>query len=160
MKYCPECAALLGERKHENRSYAACMACGFTHWDNPTPVVAALVELNDKVVLVHNKLWPKGVLGLVSGFLERSEDPELAIRREVKEELGLQCIESELIGVYGFSQQNQVIIAYHLRCQGEIVIGEELDSFKLLDPERVKAWDIGTGPAVRDWLANRKGDVK
>jgi NADH pyrophosphatase NudC (nudix superfamily) len=160
MKYCPECAVLLGEREHESRSYKACEACGFTHWENPTPVVAALVELNNKVVLVHNKLWPKSMLGLVSGFLERCEDPEPAIRREVNEELGLQCEQSTLIGVYGFAQQNQVIIAYHVKCRGEIMLGDELDRFKLLDPEQVKAWDLGTGPAVRDWLASRDVDTK
>lgn len=156
MKYCPECASELGQREHEGRIYRSCEPCGFTHWENPTPVVAAIVELNEQIILVHNKLWPEKMLGLVSGFLERKEAPELAVAREVEEELALTVLKTELIGVYGFEQQNQLIIAYHVLCQGEVQLGDELDAYKLILPDKLKPWAIGTGPAVKDWLLQRQ----
>jgi NADH pyrophosphatase NudC (nudix superfamily) len=68
---------------------SACSAsCGFIHYDNPTPVVAAVLEHNGKVVLAHNRAWPetlRSFYGLITGFLERAESPEQCALREVKE---------------------------------------------------------------------------
>jgi len=62
--------------------------CGYVCWDNPIPVVAAIVEMEGQVVLARNKEWPGKIFGLITGFLERAETPETAVKREVKEELG------------------------------------------------------------------------
>ena len=156
MKFCPYCASKLTQKIVERRTYATCLSCQFTNWKNPTPVVAAIVEIDGRVILVHNKLWPEKMLGLVSGFLEEKEDPYIAVQREVKEELGLDTLSTKLVGAYGFEQQNQIIIAYHLICKGDIELGEELDAFKAIEPEKLKAWEFGTGPAIKDWLSNRQ----
>jgi hypothetical protein len=50
---------------------------------------------------------------------------------------------------------NQLILAYHVVARGQIVLGDELDGYKRLPPERVRPWDLGTGPALRDWLNER-----
>ena len=34
-----------------------CPACGWTHWNNPTPVLAAIVEIDGKVLLARNAAW-------------------------------------------------------------------------------------------------------
>ena len=91
-----------------------------------------------------------------TGFLEQNEDPEQAVVREVKEELNLNTLETNLIGAYGFSEQNQVIIAYHLICQGDVLLNHELEAYKALPFEKVKPWSFGTGLAVRDWLSMRR----
>lgn len=52
---------------------------------------------------------------------------------------------------------NQLILAYHVPTRGEIVLGEELADFRRVPVDRLKPWTIGTGPAVRDWLAARRG---
>lgn len=58
-KFCPSCAAPLVERTVQSAVRRVCSAqCGFTHYDNPTPVVAAVVEHNGMVVLAHNRAWP------------------------------------------------------------------------------------------------------
>jgi len=59
------------------------------------------------------------------------------------------------IGYYSFVEQIQLILAYHAKCSGSIVLNEELDRFKMLSPENLKPWAFGTGPAVKDWLARR-----
>jgi hypothetical protein len=46
------------------RERLACGAgCGFVHWDNPAPVVAALVEYHGRVVLARNQGWAAGAFG-------------------------------------------------------------------------------------------------
>jgi len=127
------------------------------HWDNPVPVLAALVEYQGQVVLARNRAWAAGAFGLITGFLERGEDPAAGVAREVKEELALDTLATTLIGVYPFSRKHEVIIAYHVVARGEIGLNEELAEFRLISPEKLKPWDFGTGLAVSDWLARRTG---
>jgi len=154
-RFCPQCGGPLAAHEAGGVERAACAnpACGFVHWDNPVPVVAALVEIDERILLARNVAWPEKVFGLITGYLERDESPEQAVVREVGEELGLTASGVELIGLYPFAAKNQLIIAYHVRAAGDVLLNEELAEYRLIEPEKLKAWDFGTGPAVRDWLA-------
>ena len=158
-RFCPMCTAPLEEKILDNYPRLVCTAedCDFVHWQNPTPVVAAVVEREGKVVLTRSPGWPPGFHALVAGFLERNETPEEGIMREVKEELGLDTVSLDLIGHYAFDLRNQIIFAYHVEAEGEIVVGDELEGIKIVAPEEIEPWPRGTGPAVSDWLQRRKG---
>ena len=162
MKYCPQCGQPLIELPLAGRQRVACMdkQCGFVHWDNPLPVVAAIIEheeSNGKILLARNRAWTFEFYALITGFLEREETPEQAVAREVKEEVNLDTFWTSLVGVYDFQRKNEIIIVYHVRASGEIVLNEELSDYRLMEPEDIVPWDQGTGPAVRDWLARRTG---
>ena len=158
MRFCPRCASLLAERGIEGRTRLACpdAACGYVFWDNPLPVLAALVERDGLVVLARNQAWPEKMFGLITGFMERDETPEEGVAREVKEELGLATTSASLIGIYPFQRKNELILAYHVVAEGEIALNEELAEFRLIPPEKLRPWDFGTGLAIRDWLARRQ----
>jgi NAD+ diphosphatase len=155
--YCPRCAAPLVDRVVDREPRRGCSAnCGYVHYDNPTPVVAAIVEHEGAVVLAHNRAWPhRGFYGLITGFLERGETPEQCVIREVKEELNLDGTASNLVGVYAFERMNQVIIAYHVPATGTISLNEELDDYRHVAYDRCRYWAAGTGFALRDWLRSR-----
>lgn len=160
MRFCPRCAQPLMELPLAGRERMACpdYECGWVHWDNPLPVVAAIVEHADsegRIVLARNKAWPGDFHGLITGFLERDESPEEGVAREVMEELSLVTDAVSLVGVYPFPRKNELIIAYHVVAHGEIVLNEELAAYKLLRPEEIEPWDAGTGWALRDWLKIR-----
>jgi len=95
----------------------------------------------------------------VTGFLEREESPADAACREVAEELGLLASAAHLIGVYPFARKNEVIMAFHVPATGELRLNEELAEVRLIAPDRLKAWDYGTGLAVADWLGRRLAQV-
>jgi NAD+ diphosphatase len=119
-RYCPRCGVELAESEHGGRTRPACPreGCGYVHWDNPVPVVAAIVEREGHVLLVRNKTFPEKWFGLVTGFLERGETPEEGVLREVKEELGLDAELRALVGAYAFLPMNQLIVAYHVVAHG------------------------------------------
>lgn len=157
MKFCPCCGNSLITKTIDAVERLACSsaACDYVFWDNPTPVVAAVVVHEDKVVLVRNQGWPEKFFGLVSGFLEKNESPEDAILREIKEEL---CLEGEIagmIGIYSFFKMNQLLLVYHVRAKGKIILNLELAEAKSVDPADIKPWPFGTGPAVADWLKSQ-----
>jgi len=154
-RFCPRCAARLVAGDEGGRRRQVCEAgCGFVHWDNPAPVLAALVEYEGRILLARNRAWAPGAFGLITGFLERDEDPAAGVAREVREELGLSSGAATLIGVYPFARRHEVLIAYHLPAHGEIRLNEELAEFRLIAREKLKPWDFGTGLAVRAWLAS------
>lgn len=157
ISYCGWCGARLTTRSVGGRERPACAAdgCGFVVWGNPTPVVAAIVELDGTVVLVRNHGWPEKWFGLVTGFLEPGETPEQAVRREVEEELALDAEKVAFLGVYSFFERNELIIAYHVCGRGEIVLGDELEDSKRIPVDKLRPWPFGTGQAVRDWLERR-----
>lgn len=158
-QFCPQCRKELLPKVMGGRERRVCPdpGCGFVYWDNPTPVVAAIIERDQRVILVRNKGWPEKLLGLAAGFLERDEAPADGVRREVKEELGLDTGEATLVGVYPFAQMHQVILAYHVVAHGEVTLGEELEAYKAIPIPELKPWPFGTGLALRDWLAERRG---
>ncbi|NIM96446.1 MAG: NUDIX domain-containing protein [Anaerolineales bacterium] len=159
MEYCPQCGnndLVHAEVDGRERLKCTSASCDFVHWDNPTPVVAAIVELYDHVILVRNKGWPEKIFGLIAGFLEKDETPEESILREVREELGLEGEIVDFIGNYSFFERNQIILAFHVHAQGEIQLGEELEEVKPVSPEKLRPWPFGTGPAVKDWLETQQ----
>ncbi len=158
MKYCPLCTSPLKITVIEGVERLACSSpeCTYVFYNNPTPVVCAIVEYDGKIILAHKKGLPESWFGIVAGFLEKGETPEQAVLREVKEDLGLMGKITEFIGYYSFFMANQLILAYHVKAEGTLSIGEELDAVKLALPEEINPWPHGTGPAVKDWLEKRK----
>ncbi|HTN48987.1 MAG TPA: NUDIX domain-containing protein [Burkholderiaceae bacterium] len=154
-RYCPCCAAPLERQVVAERERSRCVACGWVHWDNPTPVVAALIEYRGRVLLARNRAWPEKMFALVTGFLERDETPQRAVAREVAEETALATASASLIGVYEFTRKNEVIIAYHVLAEGEISLGEELADYRLIEPARLRPCPLGTGLAMADWMRAR-----
>ena len=153
--YCPVCRS---ELHPEDQGYLSCSSdhCQFIYYDNPTPVVAAIVEYRPgQILLAHNKLWPPKWYGLITGFVEKNELPEHTVIREVKEELNLEGTIKSFIGHYGFKRMNQLIMAYHISAHGEVVLNEELDDYKIIPFEKIKCWPAGTGLALRDFLEAR-----
>lgn len=157
VRYCSYCGRELIHKQINGRDYRACPGenCDYVFWDNPLPVVAAIVEHGGNVLLARNKLWPQKMYGLITGFLEKGESPEKAVLREVKEELDLDAETAGMVGIYPFIERNQIIIAYHVSAQGEIKMNEELADVIAVPPEKLRPWPFGTGPAVKDWLESR-----
>jgi NAD+ diphosphatase len=161
-RFCPRCAtpleslALLEDGGEKIR--LRCPACAWTHWNNPTPVLAAVVECVDRdgqVLLARNAAWSGRMFALITGFMEAGESPEQGIRREIAEETALQIDALKLIGVYEFERMNQVIIAYHAQARGEVRLSPELAEYKLFAPADLMCWPAGTGYALADWLRAR-----
>ena len=66
--FCPLCTATLvqAEVAGMTRVYCEEAGCGFVHYENPTPVVAAIVQRDEDVILVRSHGWPADWFGLVT----------------------------------------------------------------------------------------------
>jgi NADH pyrophosphatase NudC (nudix superfamily) len=158
-QFCPLCAAPLEMRVESEdggaKARMRCSVCSYTHWNNPIPVLAAVIEYQGHILLARNAAWPGKMYALITGFMEAGESPQHGIAREIAEETSLRTDHLDLIGVYDFQRMNQVIIAYHAICSGEVRLSPELADYRLFAPEAVKCWPAGTGYALADWLTAR-----
>jgi 8-oxo-dGTP diphosphatase len=119
-RFCPRCGAH-GLRRE---SSFACSACGYVAWANPVPGVHALIERDGKVLLGRRAFDPgAGCWGLPGGFLEEVEEPHAGLRREVREETGLEIEPGELFGTWlqPHGERTVLCLIYRARVAG----GEE-----------------------------------
>ncbi len=153
-RYCPICQSDLAEQNFHGEIRLACTLepRHFIHYDNPKPVVAAIIEYEGEVLLARNVKWPPTWYALVTGFLEKNETPEDGVLREMKEELGLDGEVAGLVGIYPFFVRNEIIMAYHVKATGEIQLGYEIADYKKIPKDKVIPWPYATGDALRDWL--------
>ncbi len=158
-RYCTHCGTALAWitqlEDGGDKARLRCPACGWTHWNNPTPVLAAIVEVNGQVLLARNAAWQEKMYALITGFMEAGESPQEGIAREVKEETNLDVQSAKLVGAYEFLRMNQVIIAYHVVATGQVKLSPELVDYRLYDLDKLKCWPAGTGYALADWLRTR-----
>jgi NAD+ diphosphatase len=147
-KFCPQCATALAfitlSEDGGDKMRLRCPACNYTHWNNPVPVLAAVIEYDGQILLARNAAWPGKMYALITGFMEAGETPQEGIAREISEETNLTTESLALIGVYDFQRMNQVIIAYHAVCHGEVRLSPELVDYRLYAPRNAGRQAPGT----------------
>jgi NAD+ diphosphatase len=156
--FCPRCGQTMTDRPGPDgalRRACSDAACRFVQRRNPTPAIGALVEHEGEIVLARNVQFPEGWFALITGYLEPGEDPQAAVAREVREELGLDTISMAPIGNYIFEKKNEVMLCYHVVTRGTIALGAELVEYRRYRPEALKPWPRATGLAVADWMRAR-----
>lgn len=105
-----------------------CLHCG-RYANRGVSVDAIIIHDKQQILLIKRGAEPfKGYWGLVGGYIEWDESAEDAVKREVKEEIGMQVTETRLIGVYTKPERHpkQVInIAYAVTAIGEPKAGDD-----------------------------------
>jgi NAD+ diphosphatase len=97
-KYCPKCGSaalrLVGGK------LLRCGACGFELYLNAAAAVAALIAdaRGRLLITVRGKEPGKGLWDLPGGFVDPGESAEQALRREVREEVGLDVTAMQYFG--------------------------------------------------------------
>jgi ADP-ribose pyrophosphatase YjhB (NUDIX family) len=96
-KLCPRCGAELGG----DAARLACDACGFIVYASSKPTAGALCVHNGRVLLARRAHPPfEGFWDIPGGFLDEGEEPLDGLRRELREETGLEVEPERFLGIW------------------------------------------------------------
>ncbi len=124
--------------------------CELCKFNNPRGSATAVIIRDGKLLLLKRIEEPfKGMWDLPGGYMNQSESPEQALRRELKEELGIEKCESTRIGEFPGTatwKDNKFAIisfAYLVDFQGDIHhINDESSDFMWKKIDEIDANDI------------------
>ena len=98
MKYCYECGERLTERELENEGIVQyCEKCGEYRFPIFSTAVSMIVENPDKTKILLIQQYGRKNNILVAGYVNKGENAESAVMREVMEETGLEIKTKGLI---------------------------------------------------------------
>lgn len=105
-KFCLYCGGQITKKKEDHVLRDCCSNCHSFFYDNPLPVVSAIVDDSRKILLVKRDRPPfKGRWCLPTGFAEAGESIEDAALRELHEETGLRGRISRLLDVDSYKSR-------------------------------------------------------
>ncbi|MBW2149128.1 MAG: NAD(+) diphosphatase [Deltaproteobacteria bacterium] len=87
-QYCGRCGTP-SETKTDERA-KICPKCGLLHFPRISPAIIVAVLKDNQILLARANRFPHGLYSVLAGFVEPGETLEDCIKREVKEEVGVE----------------------------------------------------------------------
>lgn len=155
-RYCGRCGtateAAPGERAMR------CPSCGLTAFPRLAPAIIVLIERDDgRALLARNVRFPTAMYSCLAGFVEPGETLEEAVRREVKEEVGVDLADVSYWGSQPWPFPHSLMLGFQAHYGGgEIVCdGSEIaearwfarDELPMVPPRMSIA-----GRLIEDWV--------
>ena len=123
-RHCPKCGAAFENDKKETA--LNCPACSFKLYPRIEPCVIVLISRGDEILLVKNKRASRDFYSCIAGFMELGESAVEAVKREVKEEVGLEIKNVTPVGSQSWPFPDQLMLAFTADWQsGGLVLQEE-----------------------------------
>lgn len=123
-RFCGRCGVPT-ERLMAERA-TRCPRCGLMNFPRLSPAIIVSVERDGKILLARNASFKNGFFSVLAGFVEPGEDLEMAVRREVREEVGIEIADVRYMGSQPWPFPNSLMIGFTARwAAGEIRIDEQ-----------------------------------
>ncbi len=89
-----------------------CTRCGMMHYPRVSPAVIVRVRRGGEILLARSPGFPKGMSSVLAGFVEPGESIEETVRREVREEVGLEVGNLRYFGSQPWPFPNSLMIGF------------------------------------------------
>lgn len=136
-QYCPYCGHTLVLATIDSENVKECK-CGFIFWNKPKPAVSVILHKDGKVLMLQRAHEPfKNFWVLPGGFIGYEETPEKAIKREAKEETGLDIVINGTVGAYRIDNDPRGVhidIIFYGALNGEVRISKDSKSWRYFPP--------------------------
>jgi 8-oxo-dGTP diphosphatase len=133
---CPRCDGLLdvtAERAH-------CRRCDSSYYANSAPAVEGLLARDGKVLLAKRGIAPRrGHWDIPGGFLAEAEDPLDGLRREYREETGLDIQPLEWLGTHVEPYDNYFVLGltWLVAAAGEPRAADDVEELRWFGPDEL-----------------------
>lgn len=160
-RLCPRCGAPL----ENDGARVECASCGLVHYANPAPAVSAFVVEDGRVLLARRAGDPDaGLWDTPGGFLDEGESPEDGLRRELREEAGVEIELGDLLGTYvdryGDGPDAPALLVFLWEAtvaSGELEAADDVSELRWFARDELPPDDqiafTWIAPALREWAA-------
>ena len=153
-KFCGRCGTKTILRPINKFVY--CESCNSENYPHIAPSIIVRIHKEDKILMARGVNFPAGSYGLIAGFVEIGESLEEAVKRETREEIGL---EIDSINYWGSQSwpypSNSLMIGYTAKYKsGEI----KLDTTEIEAANFYRANEIPGRPSTHFSIASRMID--
>jgi NAD+ diphosphatase len=132
-QYCSRCGTPTEVRSDERSR--VCPQCRYTTYPPVSPAIMILIVRGREILLARKKEWPPGRYSALAGFVEPGEELEDTVRRETREEVGLEIENLRYFGSQPWPFPHQLMIAFTANyASGEIMPdGVEIEEARWFD---------------------------
>ena len=133
-RFCGACGGPLEE--HPTEVARKCAACGRTEYPGLAPAVIVRVEKDGKILLARHVQRIQEIFTCLAGYVEVGESLEDAVRREVREEVGIEVSDVRYVGSQHWPYPNQLMLAFTAKwASGDLCLqADELLEARWFDP--------------------------
>ena len=123
-RYCGRCGTPTRDKDGERAK--ECPACGHVAYPRNSPAMMVLVTRGPELLLARAHRFQGGMCSALAGFVEPGETIEDCIRREVREEVGIEVKSIAYFASQSWPFPHSLMIAYTAEwAGGEVVPGDE-----------------------------------
>jgi len=109
-RFCGRCGTPTRDKAGERAK--ECPACGYVAYPRVSPAMMALVTRGNELLLARANRFPQAMYSALAGFVEPGETIEDCVRREVREEVGIEVEDITYFASQSWSFPHSLMIAY------------------------------------------------
>ncbi len=120
-----------------------------------------IVEYGEGIVLIRRKYGRFAGMWALPGGMVEEETVSQAVKREVKEETGLEVELSGIVGIYSNPKRDErgvVTVVFHGKGHGEISAGDDAAEARVFPVDAALSMDLAFDHSgiIRDWKEGRR----
>ena len=120
-RFCGACGSPTEMREAGHLRVCTNPQCGVEHFPRTDPAIIVLVSRGDKALLGRKSEWPPGMYSTLAGFVEPGESLELAVAREVMEEVGVAVSDVRYHSSQPWPFPASLMLGYYARAETEAI---------------------------------------
>jgi NAD+ diphosphatase len=134
-RFCGRCGART-RQSHRERAMI-CPDCSLMAFPRVSPAMIVLIERGDQILMARGPHHAPGMYALLAGFVEIGDSLEDAVRREVREEAGIEVDQIEYFGSQPWPFPHSLMVGFTAQyASGEIDLDtDELEDAQWFSPD-------------------------
>ena len=140
MNYCMQCGARLRMKEHETEGHPVpwCDACADWRFPVFNAAVSMVVTNGERSRVLLIQQYGRPFYILPAGYINKGEDAEDAVRRELREELGLQVETLAFNRSRYFPPSNTLLLNFAVTVSGTPAPNWEVDAWRWFTPQEAR----------------------
>jgi NAD+ diphosphatase len=127
-RYCGRCGNTMEDKADERAKQ--CAKCGLVNYPRLSPAIIVAILKDNKILLAHSERFPAEFYSVLAGFVEPGENLEECVRREIREEVGIDVKNIRYFGSQPWPFPDSLMIAFTAEYSGGEI---KVDNSEILD---------------------------